>query len=83
MEVVSYFASPSLSSTSYSYPRGTTIAGHHHDACTSFIPWLKSLSSSNGAGAIVGCSNCANETYIVNTTIKNNNASLISSLHIL
>ncbi len=57
--------------------------GHHCDACTSLIPWLKSLSSSNGAGAIIGHNNCANETYIVNITIKNNNASLISSLHIL
>jgi hypothetical protein len=74
MQVVSSFASPSLSS----YPRRTTIAGHHHDAYTSLITWLKSLFFSNGIGAIVGNNNCANGTYIVNTIVNNNNASLTS-----
>jgi hypothetical protein len=79
MQVVSSFASPSLNS----YPRKTTIAGHHHDVYTSLIPWLKSLSFSSGIGAIVGNNNCANGMYTVNTTVNNNNASLTSSLHFL
>jgi hypothetical protein len=48
-----------------SYPRGTAIASHHHDAYISLIPWLKSLSSSNGARAIVGRSNCAKEPILL------------------
>jgi hypothetical protein len=79
MQVVSSFASPSLSS----YLGRTTIASHHHDAYTSVIPWLKSLFFSSGIGAIVGNNNCANGTYIVNITVNNNNASLTSSLHLL
>jgi len=79
MQVVSSFASPSLSS----YPRRTTISGHHHDAYTSLIPWLKSLFFSSGIRTIVGNKNCANGTYIVNITVNNNNASLTSSLHFL
>jgi hypothetical protein len=79
MQVVSSFASPSLSS----YPRITTIASYHHDAYTSLIPWFKSLFFSSGIGAIVGNNNCANGMYIVNTIVNNNNASLTSSLHFL
>jgi hypothetical protein len=72
-----------LSSTSSSCLKGTSIVGHHHDAYTSLVPWLKSLFSSSGAGAIVGSSSCAKETYIVNTTVNNSNASLASCLHLL
>jgi hypothetical protein len=57
--------------------------GHHHDACTLIISWLKILSFSSGAGAIVGSSSYANEIYIVNTTVNNSSASLTSSLHLL